>query len=180
MNTNPHESRSRFPLVSIRVHSWLPLFLFQLFSFSAFSFSAHAATLSGTVTLPNFSGATRSVHFVATGGATAQHWTLSLPFSAGAASFTLPDVPAGTTHLSAKTDWHLRQRLSTINTPTINFALSGGDLNSDNVINWPDYGILAQFYMSTNPVADITGDGVVNFTDYSILAANYYTAGDPE
>src|SRR5262249_9168572 len=135
-------------------------------------------------------------------------WVLALSNVSGDTfNYTLTDVPAGTTWLSAKTDWNLREKLPVtldINgqaSPPVNFTgadqLPGGDIAGppfaagswgppDNVINLPDYSTLLQYWQETvsgNPAAaraDINGDGNINVLDYSILGGNWFTVGDAQ
>jgi hypothetical protein len=117
------------------------------------------------------------------------------------ATYVLADVPAGTTHISAKTGWNLREKLPAVfdaNNQAITDFLSdavngwtdatdhflrGGDLDADNLVYTLDYGILGAGW--TNPPgpltdnADITGDGVVNFFDFNPMSLNWGAVGDP-
>ena len=118
-------------------------------------------------------------------------------------SYTLTDVPAGTTGLSAKTTWNLRRKLTlaldgngqaTVNftgiNPTTGKQLKGGDIASagpapaygppDNQIQLYDYlKLLANWHTYTSG-ADIDGNGQVSTGDYNILSSNWYTVGDPQ
>ncbi len=123
--------------------------------------------------------------------------------------FALTGVPDGTTHLSAKATVSLRRRLAVTfdgnNQAQLHFVdpvlvdphsvdtnfipasqitqvqkLLGGDLNSDNVVNTPDYTILRNRWLTAAPEADINGDGIVNQTDYDIMKLNWLKAGDPQ
>ncbi|GMU20278.1 MAG: hypothetical protein AMXMBFR13_03750 [Phycisphaerae bacterium] len=60
---------------------------------------------------PPVGGITRNVTFVANGGA--KTWTIPVSFAQGSpiGTYTLADVPDGTTSLSAKTGWNLRRKL---------------------------------------------------------------------
>jgi uncharacterized protein YfaP (DUF2135 family) len=60
---------------------------------------------------PPAGGVIRNVTFAANGGV--KTWTIPVSFAQGSAigSYTLTDVPDGTTSLSAKTDWNLRRKL---------------------------------------------------------------------
>jgi hypothetical protein len=173
--------------------------------------------VTGRVQLQGFTGTNRTVTFVATGGYSnapaLKTWTLPLdnwaapaPAHAGdnglVATYVLTDVPAGTTHLSAKSGWNLREKLPVAfdanglavvdylsdAVPGWNDAadhyLRGGDLDGDNVIYTFDYGILGAGWpnppgpLTTN--ADITGDGVVNFFDFNPMSLNWGSMGDPQ
>jgi len=140
------------------------------------------------VELQGFVGGDRDVVFVATGG-TLKEWTKTVSFDVnGLGAVTLEDVPAGTTHVSAKTAWNLRRKVAASFTPegvgeadlTGTNKLLGGDLNNDNVVNTLDYSILRFNWFTNNPVADITGSGNVQMTDFLILQDNFYKASDPQ
>jgi len=157
-------------------------------SATAKHFNINKNQATGQVELESFVGTSRAVTFVATGG-TAKSWTLTLSFSGGAASYTLTDIPAGTTGISAKTAWNLRQKLAVTldgdgQVTGVNFTgadkLLGGDLNGDNFVNILDYSVLKNNWYTTNPVADINGDGQVQTQDYSLLRSNFFKRGDAE
>jgi hypothetical protein len=154
--------------------------------------------ISGRVELDSFTGAARTVRFVASGGSPAS-WELSLSFTGGIGSYTLVNVPDGTTALSAKTAWNLREKL-TVSLDTqgqatgVDFIgdgvdgwsdatdhyLRGGDLNADNYVNIFDYSVLKINWNTHNAVADISGDGDVQLHDYSILKNSWFKGGDVE
>lgn len=140
--------------------------------------------ITGSVELEDFVGSSRAVTFVATGGVT-KTWTQTLSFTVGVASYTLIDVPDGTTGLSAKADWNLRVKLATPLTDgqgTANFIdndkLRGGDLNGSNSTNIQDYAVLKNNWFTTNAVADINGDGKVTLPDFLLLKQNWFQRGD--
>jgi hypothetical protein len=151
------------------------------------TFNVNKNQITGQVELQSFVGASRAVTFVATGG-TKKTWTQTLTFSGSVASYTLTDVPAGTTNLSAKAAWNLRKKLAVTlgsqGQATANFTSSakllGGDINGSNSINILDYSILKVNYFTSNAVADIDGNGVVNLVDYSLMKSNWFMVGDPE
>ena len=145
--------------------------------------------ITGQIELEGFVGTSRTVTFVATGGTSSKTWTPTLTSFTGAiASFELTDVPDGSTHVSAKTEWTLRSRVALSggddNQWTADLIgddkLLGGDLNGSNFINILDYSILANLYGGVDPVADIDGGGYVNVADYSMLATNYFQPGDDQ
>jgi hypothetical protein len=168
-----------------------------------------AFTISGAVELQSFAGTNRLVRFVmseVSGGSTNHLQTndVMLTFSGATAGYTLPAVPTNTTHLSAKTAWHLRKRQAVSfggGTATVNFtageggSLKGGDLvtvnggpvaDTDNSVNSTDYLLLLGKYLQTvggdadTGRADIDGDGAVTSSDYLNLLGNYLTSGDPQ
>ena len=146
-----------------------------------------ANELLATVELEGFAGGGRVVTFVATGG-TPKTWIKTVTFTGTTGSVTLEDVPAGTTHVSAKTAWNLRSKVAVSFSPegvgTANLTgtdrLPGGDLNGDNVVNTLDYSVLRYHWLAADPEADITGDADVTVGDYNLLKANFYTVGDPQ
>ena len=91
------------------------------------------------------------------------------------------------THLSAKTAWTLRTRLSatfTHGAAVVNFtgdnALLGGDFDNSNLVDIEDYFQLAAVWYRPDAAADIDGSGLVDVDDYFILASHWYLEGDPE
>jgi subtilisin-like proprotein convertase family protein len=166
------------------------------------------ATINGQVKLQAYLGSSRMVRFIASavaGGVTNYLQTndAMLSFSGGEASYSI-EVPTNTTHVSAKTAWHLRKRqaVTFVNgAATNNFTgidwLLGGDLvtaigstsiaDTDNLVNAVDLGLLLGYYLNVVGSdlmisrADIDGDGVVdmvNAVDLSILLGNYLLPGD--
>ena len=151
-----------------------------------------------SIELQAFAGGTRAVTFVATDGAGVflGSWTKTVTnFSGGIGSVVLENVPAGTSAISAKSAWTLRNKRAVSFSPEgvgsldltgTTYKLKGGDLNGDNVINTLDYGVLRFHFNSTVPasrmVADITGDvaGEVNLTDFNVMQANFYTVGSAQ
>ncbi len=163
---------------------------------TTFTVCVNKTQITGQVQLQNFVGTgtvplhTRTVTFVATDGVNVlKTWVLPLSNVSGDTfDYTLTDVPAATTHLSAKTAWTLRKRLPAsldINgQAVVNFTganlLKGGDFSGDNAVTFLDYSTLVANWLTANPVADITGDGTVNVFDYSTMASNWFNAGDPQ
>ena len=157
-------------------------------------------TVTGQVELDGFVGpahdgtGTRLVTLKATddAGSILHQWSLPLNFarvtaSASVASFTLPDVPLGATHLSAKTAWNLRKRL------LLNFSggqasadftgvsrLPGGDIDGSNQVDLADFTQLSAFWYTTDAASDINASGLVDIEDYFILASRWYQGGDAE
>jgi hypothetical protein len=163
------------------------------------TFCVNKNEITGQVQLEEFEGATRDVTFVATGGVSSKSWTLSLTFSSSdTTTYSLTEVPDGTTGLSAKTAWTLREKLTVTLTDGqasgVDFVgdtssdwddvthhyLRGGDLNGTNSINILDYGVLKLNWFNSNAEADINGDGTVQTGDYLILVRNWFTTGDAE
>jgi parallel beta-helix repeat protein len=156
------------------------------------TFNINKNQVTGTVELqslnPPTGGITRTVRFVANGGT--KTWDISVSFAAGSptGSYTLTDVPDGTTALSAKAAWNLRRKLTGLSLDLdgqltgVNFTggskLLGGDINGSNGINILDYSVLKTNWFTTNAVADINGDSMVNLPDYSIMKSNFFQKGD--
>ena len=136
---------------------------------------------------PGVGGITRTVVLVATGGAQ-ETWSVALDFAEGVdtASFTLTDVPDGTTNLSGKTAWNLRRKVSAAldgdgqATADLTGAsnLLGGDLNNSNAINILDFSVLRTNWYTTNDVADIDGSGQVAWLDFVLMRDNWFVRGD--
>ncbi len=171
---------------------------------SFFDICVNINQVTGKVELERFLGTgtvpahTRVVTFVATGGASTKTWDLPLLNVSGAVfDYALTDVPPGTTAISAKTAWNLREKLPVTfvgGQATADFLsdgapgwsddtdhyLRGGDLNGSNTVNIQDYGILKLNWLTTNPVADVNGDAMANALDYTWMKLNWFKAGDPE
>jgi hypothetical protein len=114
------------------------------------------------------------------------------------AAFTLIDVPEGTTLVSAKTSWNLRETVAPLDPPVggakpngvanfvnganvqpiVNNNLRAGDVNGDNIVNLSDFNVLQQTYGTTDPRADFDGSGAVNIVDYTLLQNNFGAIGD--
>ena len=152
-------------------------------------------TVTGQVELESYRGlagggtGSRLVTFKATdaGNNILGTWNLPLNYAGGLACFSLTNVPVSATHLSAKTAWTLRKRLSVnlSSGPSVaNFhgpdLLRGGDLDGSNTVDANDYLTLANAWYLDNPGADIDGDGMVGTDDYFILTSHWHQTGDPE
>lgn len=178
-----------------------------------FTLCVNKTQVTGLVQLEGFNGNgtnvnhTRLVTFVATGGLTNKTWNLSLTNTSGDTfSYKLTDVPSGTTGVSAKTVWNLREKLAVtldINgqaaadftgnpldgwSDAVDHYLRGGDISAsfvdpiprDNQVQLFDYSALGNNFFTVNPIADITGDGQVDYDDFFILYLNWFWAGDPQ
>ena len=136
----------------------------------------------------------RQVTFKATNniGVVTKTWIKNLNFVNSPVSrycyavYTLNSVPDGTMHLSAKTNWHLRQRnyanIDINSQGYVDFTLLGGDLNNDNKIQTLDYSLLKinWFSIGSNNPGNINGDNATQTIDYSIMKINWYLLGDGE
>lgn len=147
----------------------------------------------GTSTVPAHS---RPVIFVATqvtplATNILKSWTLTLTNNSGAIfDYTLTEVPAATTHVSAKTAWNLRRKVAvTFVGPSgaANFIgasmLLSGDIsaNHDDKVNSLDRNVLLGQWgrpAPGNAAADMNGDGNVNTLDRTRLLSTWGTAGD--
>ena len=152
--------------------------------------------ITGQVQLEGYVGTlgtgvgTRPVTFKATddAGTVLSVWTQTLVLlpgtnGCGVGNFTLANVPTGTTHLSAKTQWHLRQRQPVTFTDgqaQATFLLRGGDFNDSNLVDIEDYFHLAAAWYSNNDAVDIDGSGRVDFADFYLLSDHWYQQGDRE
>ena len=145
--------------------------------------------ITGQVELESLvGGLTRTVTFVATGGVK-KTWDIPVVFPADSAvgTFTLTEVPDGTTALSAKTNWNLRRKVDCsldgdgqASADFIGTAkLRGGDINGSNSINILDYSVMKISWMATT-AGDINGDGATAMLDYSIMKSNWFVVGDAE
>ena len=136
----------------------------------------------------------RDVVFTATDnlGTVLRVWTNTLDFAPGPhdygmSGYMLTGVPEGSTHLSAKTAWHLRKRVALVFTAGAAPAfftgagkLLAGDLDGSNVVGLGDYYRLAASWYLPDAAADIDGSGLVNLEDYFLLGNNWALEGDPE
>ena len=154
--------------------------------------------ISGQVALEAYVGPARDGHgvrpvtFTVTDNATnlLGTWTLPLTFAPGAggygvAPYTLTNLPAGITNLSAKAAWNLRKRQAitfTSGVATANFTgaslLPGGDINNDDTVDLADYFQLLGVWYLSDPAADIDGSGIVDLDDYFILASHWLEVSD--
>ncbi len=153
-------------------------------------------TISGTVSFSTLSEASwpafgRVVTFVVKNGAGAKLATLTptLTFTnnpgtqTASATYSLAGIPAEARSISAKTAWHLRQKIAFTPegaTVTADFTLLGGDLNNSNSINVEDYVKLKLKWNSTESAVDINGDGSVQLLDYNLMKANWFVVGQGE
>lgn len=99
------------------------------------------------------------------------------------AYYDLEALCKGIATISAKTNWHLRQKKLPVieeNHLVVDFELLGGDIDidHDNMVNVSDYNLLKSKWFSHDSAADINGDGTVNVIDYNILKANWFKTGD--
>lgn len=155
--------------------------------------------VTGQVGLEGYVGPARSglgsrtVTFIATkveGSSTCvlATWNQALAFGPDAmgqsvAAYMLTNIPPGTTHLSAKTAWSLRQRVAvTFDGPqaTADFLLLSGDISHSNHVGMDDYDRLASAWYQADSAADIDDSGVVDLDDYFLLANRWNEQGDPE
>ena len=141
-------------------------------------------SVSGTVALEGFVGASRAVRFSITDGVTfTNHLTQTLSFVGGVANYSF-GVPLGTTRVSAKTAWNLRKAHGSLSyvsgVATANFTLPAGDITGDNQVDTSDYILLVQSWYQAVSAADIDGNGLADLDDYFLLANNWNEPGDNE
>ena len=144
---------------------------------------------SGQVTLEGYVGplgngnGSRVVTFAATDGATFTNRTVqTLTFTGGSATYSLL-VPQGTTRVSVKTAWNLRQTQAPAFAPcqaVANFVLRTGDLDGSNQVDLSDYYLLVAAWYQAGPAADLDGSGLVTLEDYFLMASRWLQTGDPE
>lgn len=150
-------------------------------------------SVTGLVELEGFRGTgtghSRTVTFSATGGTYTKTWSQSLTNTTGAIfAFAINDVPPGTTHLSAKTNWNLRKRSSVTfdssGIASVEFTgankLLAGDINGDNRIQTLDYVVFRNVWFTPDPQADLNGDATVQTLDYVLFRANWFRLGDAQ
>lgn len=173
---------------------------------SNFTLCVNTAQITGLVQLEAFVGTgplvqhSRVVTFVATAGITVlKTWSPALTNVSGDTfSYALTDVPAGTTGLSAKTAWNLREKLAVtldVNGQAVaNFVadgtpgwsdatdhyLRGGDITGNNIVNLGDYNLLLNNFLTPYAPADINGNGIANLAEYNLIQINWFMLGDPQ
>lgn len=115
--------------------------------------------------------------------------SLSTTITASEGLLLVSGLAPGLYDLVIKADRHLQMVLpnisivSGVNSSDIG-QLNGGDGDGNNIVDFIDFGILANSY-NISPEdagfdinADYNGDGLVNFLDFSVLANNYSIEGD--
>jgi len=113
--------------------------------------------------------------------------SVSGPVAGG--SFTASGLPAGTYDVFVKLNNHLQKGFAGITITAGSTSLNAGsfipgDINNDNSISIPDYGVFSSSYGSSlgdpsyNPAADQNCDDVINIVDFGIFSFNYGTDGD--
>ena len=159
------------------------------------SLTIQALQARGQVELEAYAGlardgaGTRTAAFKATdtNGTVLANWDLPLSFTNRVADYLLDNVPWATAHLSAKTAWNLRQRLSVTfltGQASVNFlgehALPAGGVDDANTVDLPEYLRLAAAWSSPDVACDLDGSGWVDLDDYFLLANHWLQTGDPE
>jgi hypothetical protein len=142
-------------------------------------------TLQGTVTIPGFAGNTNQI-------------VLTIrqrdPYTGNVAAIRTGNMNSGFTYSIAVTPGlydglritaprclarnipGLRRLLGTT---TVDFSLTLGDVNGDNIIDDADLlAVLFEFGNSTNAPADVNGDGIVDDADLLIVLFNFGAQGD--
>ena len=158
--------------------------------------SINTAQITGQVELESFAGpaldgvGTRTVTFKAStdSGTVLATWIQSLPFTGGAASFTLTNAPSAATHLSAKTQWNLRKRLTVAfanDHATASFTglamLPGGDTDDSNAVDTADYfNLAASWYLPGPTAGDVDGSGRCDLDDYFLMSSHWGEQGSTE
>jgi hypothetical protein len=163
------------------------------FDVSNVNFRITQATISGNVSLGDFSGnvTSRPVTFeLRPVGSTTPIQTVTLNLAAnGNYSFVAGIPSTGTYDLTAKgLNWLRKKRASVTITSSgatgQNFALINGDVNGDNSVDVGDFSVMSTaFGRSLGEggfivAADLNGDDTIDIGDYSILSARFNLNGD--
>jgi len=119
--------------------------------------------------------------------------------------FTLLNVPDGTTKISAKTAWNLRETLDVgpisagaftaslyfVNgekveapagaefDPVNDHYLRVGDLDANNSVDLADLSLFQPYFRNNDPRGDVTGNGQTNVEDYEAIQLRVGDVGDP-
>jgi hypothetical protein len=142
-------------------------------------------TLQGTVTIPGFAGNTNQIVLTIrqidpyTGNVVATHtgnmssgFTYSIAVTPGLYDGLRITAP----RCLARNIPGLRRLLGTT---TVDFSLTLGDVNGDNIIDDADLlAVLFEFGNSTNAPADVNGDGIVDDADLLTVLFNFGAQGD--
>jgi hypothetical protein len=142
-------------------------------------------TLQGTVTIPGFAGNTNQIVLTIrqrdpyTGNVAATHtgnmnsgFTYSIAVTPGLYDGLRITAP----RCLARNIPGLRRLLGTT---TVDFSLTLGDVNGDNIIDDADLlAVLFEFGNSTNAPADVNGDGIVDDADLLTVLFNFGAQGD--
>ena len=142
-------------------------------------------TLQGTVTIPGFAGNTNQIVLTIrqidpyTGNVAATHtgnmssgFTYSIAVTPGLYNGLRITAP----RCLARNIPGLRRLLGTT---TVDFSLTLGDVNGDNIIDDADLlAVLFEFGNSTNAPADLNGDGIVDDADLLTVLFNFGAQGD--
>ena len=142
-------------------------------------------TLQGTVTIPGFAGNTNQIVLTIrqrdpyTGNVVATHtgnmnsgFTYSIAVTPGLYDELRITAP----RCLARNIPGLRRLLGTT---TVDFSLTLGDVNGDNIIDDADLlVVLFEFGNSTNAPADVNGDGIVDDADLLTVLFNFGAQGD--
>ena len=140
------------------------------------------STLSGTVTLQDYSGTVAGIPVVIE-LKQAGVVKASLSTTLNAAGFWTVNTPwVGTFDVFVKPSHWLKKRqgstsLNNSNRPNLNTSNINGDLNNDNGVDVADYAIMSAAY-NLNGTADLDGDAWTDIADYAILSSRYGLDGD--
>jgi len=143
------------------------------------------------ITLDGYLGSTVVVDFVAKpASGSSTEWQATLAASGGVAGGAMA-VPAGTTVLSVKPRFYLRQNIPITgggNTIIVDLgSYLGGDIDGNNQVDGTDYAWLRYWWGTTagewHAIAgddlfpDLNGDGVIDPKDYDVLKGGWYHQG---
>lgn len=148
-------------------------------------------TLSGTVTLADFTGSVASqtvmIEVYSADGMTLLETFNNVALDAGGAYSVNTTLAAGTYDVFIKGSHWLRKLsddASFAPNATVSLTLTNGDVDGDNEVGPGDFGALSSAFGSVdgdsnwNAMADLDGDGEVGPSDFGILSANFGTSGD--
>ncbi|MCE9559198.1 MAG: hypothetical protein K8R88_09620 [Armatimonadetes bacterium] len=145
-------------------------------------------TVSGTLTLGNFSGSTaQAMTAVIKSGSTVVDTKAISVATNGSYSFTTSAAP-GTYDVYFQGVTWLAKKVSGVNlvagTNTVSTTLLNGDTVLDNTVDLSDYTAVITAFNAIpssgnwNARADLTQDGVVDLTDYTVIVTNFNSIGN--
>jgi hypothetical protein len=153
------------------------------------TFSFGSSTVSGTITLQDYTGAMPQVTIERRlPGSTTPLQTYTVTPAANG-SFSIPAPAAGTYDFAFKASHWMRKVVANVvvtgsGASGLAPSLANGDVNGDNVVTLGDFAALRSAYGSVpgdpnwNANADLNGSGAVTLGDFSILRSHYGQSGD--
>ncbi|MGN1121208.1 MAG: hypothetical protein ACI4RV_02500 [Eubacteriales bacterium] len=125
-------------------------------------------TVSGTVTSDSAKEASVTLTSTADAAKTFTVTTVSGSYTVSVPADTYKFVVTKAAHLS-----YTKNELAVADNVTKDVTLKGGDVNSDDIVDFDDLTELVLSYSSESATADVTGDGIVNFDDLTVVVLNY-------